>query len=86
MIENKLQNVKLEKLSNIDWNAWIFNPIKSGIFGFTMFFVVVILTKLLASVINPGNNFVIELDDIYLSLIGFVLLFLIKILENFRTE
>jgi len=85
MAENMIQKIKTERTKSINWTALIVKPIQGGLFGFATFFIVVIFTKLLSSAINPDSVFVVEIDDVYLSLIGFVLSFLIKLLENFRS-
>lgn len=62
----------------------ISKAISWGILGFAMFFIVILFTKFLSSAINSGVKFIIDLDDVYLSLLGFFLTALIKILECFR--
>ena len=59
-------------------------PVSSGIFGFALFFTILLLTKFIAYGIGSIPKFIIDLDDVVLSLIGFVLMGLIKLLENFQ--
>jgi len=59
-------------------------PLKSGIIGFSMFFTFILATKFISSVIGTVIEFTVVLDDLLISLIGFVLLFLIRFLENFK--
>lgn len=65
---------------------YVINPIKSGIFGFSAFFSILLVTKLFSYWIGTYDEFAIDLDDVLLSVIGFILVFLIKFLENFKQE
>lgn len=67
-------------------NKYIFKPITSGGLGFASFLFVLILTKLISVMVGTLSTFIIEFDDLLLSLIGFILLFLIRFLENFREK
>ena len=60
----------------------IFKAFQSGFFGFAIFFTVLLLSKYLSSLIGNSKNFTIDLSDVLLSLIGFVLTFLISLLSN----
>ena len=59
-------------------------PLRSGIGGFIAFFVVLAVSKLLGYFTGSIKTWNIESSDILLSLLGFILLFLIKFLENFK--
>ncbi len=63
---------------------YIWAPIRAGIFGFAMFFTILLAVKLFSYIIGTYSFFAIELTDLALSSIGFVLLFLIRELENFK--
>ncbi|MBU0561475.1 MAG: hypothetical protein KJ799_05620 [Bacteroidetes bacterium] len=65
---------------------YVLYPLRSGLFGFSTFFAVLIFTKLLSYWIGTYEEFVVDLDDVFLSSIGFVLVFLIKFLENFKEK
>ena len=65
---------------------YIWAPIRSGCCGFAMFFAILLAVKLFSYIIGTYNFFAIELTDLSLSSIGFVLLFLIRELENFKEE
>jgi len=67
-------------------NDYIWAPIRSGFYGFTMFFTILLAVKLFSYVIGTYNYFAVELTDLSLSSIGFVLLFLIRELENFKEK
>ncbi len=64
------------------FKTFFIEPISNGLFGFALFFSILLLTKGLASFLNIQKGFSIDFDDVILSLIGFILLFLIKLLEN----
>ncbi len=59
-------------------------PFSNGVFGFALFFTILLLTKFIAFGIGSIPKFIIDMDDVVLSLIGFVLMGLIKLLENFQ--
>jgi hypothetical protein len=63
---------------------YIWAPIRSGCCGFAMFFTILLAVKLFSYIIGTYNFFAVELTDLSLSSIGFVLLFLIRELENFK--
>ncbi len=63
---------------------YFFIPAKAGIFGFITFFVILSATKYLSYLIGTQSSFSIMIDDVLLSSIGFLLAFLIKILENLK--
>ena len=65
---------------------FIWAPIRAGIFGFAMFFTILLAVKLFSYAIGTYSFFAIELTDLGLSSIGFVLLFLIRELENFKDK
>ena len=67
-------------------NCFVLKPIGFGILGFIMFLGVLIITKFLGCCVGTIEKFVIETDDLLLSVLGFVLVFLIKFLENFRDK
>jgi hypothetical protein len=77
---------KNSAISIIKWKQYLLSPLKSGLFGFAMFFTILLIVKLFSYAIGTYNFFVIEISDIELSLIGFVLLFLIRELENFKEK
>ncbi len=73
-----------KKVPNQVFSKYVFSPLKGGIGGFAIFFSILIFTKLLAYFIGVQNIFNIDFSDVLLSTIGFVLVFLIKFLENFQ--
>ncbi len=71
----------LADIFKLSWEVF-----KSGMAGFAGFFSILIFTKLIASWIGTVDVFYVNFDDVLLSSIGFVLIALIKILENFKEE
>jgi hypothetical protein len=61
-------------------------PLKAGIGGFALFFSVLLFTKFFAYLIGTQNLFEIDVEDLLLSTIGFILAFLIRFLENFKEK
>ncbi len=64
---------------------FIFLPVRSGLFGFLAFFAILTAAKFLGYLIGSVSMFKIDIEDVGLSFLGFVLVFLIRILENFKT-
>lgn len=61
-------------------------PLRAGLLGFSIFLIILIVTKWISYLIGTNDNLTIDVEDVYLSVIGFILLFLIKFLENFKEE
>jgi len=86
------QSAKIAELAKEPFNYTIFfkryiiKPLKSGLYGFAMFFSVLILTKGIAVFIGTFQNFQIDLYDVLLSMVGFLLTALIAILENLKSD
>lgn len=57
-----------------------------AIFGFFLFFLIIIIAKAMSYSLGIINQFQIEAEDILLSVIGLVLMSLIKILEELRLK
>mgnify|MGYP001160708266 CR=1 FL=1 len=71
---------------NLSAKQYFVEPLKSGLLGFAIFVTILIIVKLFSYAIGSYNNFTLEISDIQLSLVGFVLLFLIRFLENFKEK
>lgn len=65
-------------------SQFIIAPFKSGLAGFAAFFSILVFTKALGYMLGTQTTFEIVLDDVFLSAIGFVLVFLIRLLENVK--
>ena len=58
-------------------------PFGSGIWGFLSFMAIICLSKFLGNLVGTLEAFEIEFEDITLSLLGFIMSYLIKFLKNF---
>lgn len=63
---------------------FVVSPIKNGFVGYFTFLFVLVATKYFSFLIGNQQQFRIEVGDALLSLIGFVLFFLIRLLENLK--
>ncbi|MCF7859598.1 MAG: hypothetical protein K9N07_09820 [Candidatus Cloacimonetes bacterium] len=61
-------------------------PLLAGLYGFSLFLIIVVLTKLIGAFIGSTDGINLSMSDVYISLIGFFLLSLIKVLEFYREE
>lgn len=68
------------------YSSFLFQPLLHGVGGFFLFFSILLLTKALAYWLGTQPSFKIEMEDVILSLVGFILLGLIRILDNFRSK
>jgi len=59
---------------------------QSGLFGFALFFTILIISKYLSSLVGNIETFTVNISDVFLSLIGFVLTFLIALLQSFSKK
>ena len=66
--------------------AYFLNPVKGGFFGFTAFFGLLAGIKYFSFLIGNRPRFRLDITDVTLSLLGFILIFLIKFLENFQEK
>lgn len=67
-------------------NLYVLHPLKGGLWGFVIFFVLLLMVKYLGYVIGSQNEFLVDQTDLILSMVGFVLVFLIRLLENFKEK
>lgn len=67
-------------------NKFFLIPLKSGILGLIIFLVVLFITKSLGNLVGTVSNISIDTEDFLLASIGFIMFFLIKVLENFNKE
>jgi hypothetical protein len=63
---------------------YLLKPVVSGIFGFTLFLIVILISKFIEFEIGAFASFQIEVSDLYLSFLGFLFLFLINLLKNIQ--
>ncbi len=65
---------------------YLINPVSSGLMGFAAFFTLILLSNLFTYVFGISSNFVLGIDEVLYSAVGFVLVFSYKFLENFQTN
>ncbi|MBA4405643.1 hypothetical protein C0389_00030 [bacterium] len=71
---------------NSKMKSFFIRPCANGLCGFILFFLLILLMKFLQQIFGTERAISIELEDILLSAIGFILLFLIAFLKNFRQD
>jgi hypothetical protein len=85
LLRNAIEGKEFKHIASLLKN-YILLPLKSGIFGFAIFITILLVVKLFSYLFGTYSYFAIEISDIELSGIGFVLLFLIRLLENFKEK
>lgn len=81
MINNSSQSIKFTYKNN-SFYKYILNPLKAGIFGYLIFFLILALTKLVNSFVTEDSVLMLEAEDLLLCLIGFFLAFIMKIFDK----
>ncbi len=59
-------------------------PLKSGLYGFAAFFTLLIVVKTVVSLIGSGEEFIVNTGDVLQSSLGFVLVFVIRLVQNIK--
>ena len=72
------------KISNL--KRYCISPIRCGLGGFFIFLLVICITKLLGTIFGSSVNFLFEKEDLLLDMIGFVMFFVIKVLNNINEK
>ncbi|NOX65190.1 MAG: hypothetical protein GXO85_05160 [Chlorobi bacterium] len=75
-----------DNLSTVFANYHLFSAFSGGVFGFLLFFLIIVIVKTISFWLGTLSQIKIEPEDIMLSLIGLVLMALIKILEELRLK
>jgi hypothetical protein len=90
MDSNTVENVKKLSSAKMNGDDLLFNyfliPFRAGLYGFLIFFGILVITKLFGYMIGTQKIFLISSGDLLLSLIGFGPIFMIRLLVNFRKE
>ncbi len=66
------------------FQSFIFEPIIAGLYGFATYFFVLLIVKMIQYYFGFSANLKMDINDLSLASIGFVLFFLIKLLQNLR--
>jgi len=83
-VQGKVHQESFINFKNPILLSYLFYPIRAGLFGFALFFTTIFISKYIGYVVKSANEFYIDMNDVILSLLGFVLLWLLKFLENFN--
>lgn len=59
-------------------------PIEAGLYGFYLVFTIILLLKLVTYILGFHEAFQFDLMDFLLSLVGFILLFLVDLIKNLQ--
>jgi len=60
-------------------------PTRSGLYGFAAFFTLLIAAKFFWYLIGFKDWFTVTVDDVTISLLGFAIVFIVRIAQNFKT-
>lgn len=63
---------------------YLLSPLKSGLYGFAVFFTILISVKAVVSLFDYSNYFIVNTEDVLLSSFGFGVLFLIRLVQNLK--
>ncbi|GBD87103.1 hypothetical protein BMS3Abin03_01029 [bacterium BMS3Abin03] len=85
IVSGSRSNIENKRTLSI-FNIFLLQPFKTGLYGFAAFFTVLILTRGITVLFGFMDSYVVNIDDVYFSLLGFVLVFLIKLLENIKSS
>ena len=80
------KNFKPNNISSIIPKKNLTSAFSGGIFGFFLFLLIIIVVKTISYLLGTLGQFKLESEDILLSVIGFVLMSLIKVLEGLRLK
>jgi hypothetical protein len=64
--------------------SFLIKPFVSGLYGFAAFFSVLIFTKGITYILGFTEQYIISSDDVLFSILGFVLVYLIKLFESIK--
>ena len=64
--------------------SFFFKPFVSGLYGFAAFFTVLIFTKGITYLFGFTEQYIVSIEDLLFSILGFVLVFLIKLFESIK--
>lgn len=65
---------------------FLFKPLLAGLYGYAAFFTVLLLCKWMGCIIDSRQIFKVDNVDLLIAMVGFLLLFSIRFLENFSNK
>ena len=66
--------------------SFFFKPFVSGLYGFAAFFTALIFTKGVTYLFGFTDQYIVSSDDVLFSILGFILVFLIKLIESIKQK
>jgi hypothetical protein len=66
--------------------SFLIKPFVSGLYGFAAFFTVLIFTKGTTYLFGFTEQYMVSSDDVLFSILGFVLVFLIKLFDSIKQK
>jgi len=67
---------------NLIFRELLLRPLIAGLFGFSLFFTTVLICQIVGLLIGEEKILFVEISDVYFSLLGLGLAFLIRLLSN----
>lgn len=67
-------------------HAFVLKPLLAGFLGFGMFLLILFVLKLVRNLVLGENDPLFEGEDLLLATIGFILMWLLEFLKNFKTQ
>lgn len=64
-------------------HQFVLMPLLAGLFGYAIFFTILLICKWLGCIIDTTQTFSVDTVDLLIGMVGFVLLFMVRVLENF---
>lgn len=65
---------------------FLFHPLLLGLQGFSLFFIILIMLKFLDFLFSTIDDFTVEIEDLFICGIGFLLRFIIGYMEYFSAK
>jgi hypothetical protein len=66
--------------------SFIYSPIKSGVFGFVIYFLVIASAKTVSYLLGISDIINLNFDDLLLSTAGFLYAFIFSLLKNYKQD
>lgn len=83
-IIRKTITVQKNRIITKEFLKSIITPVISGIYGFSLLLIFFIIGKFISYLVGNNSSFSVDLEIVAISIIGFVLFFLIKMIEVLR--
>lgn len=89
-MKNALLSESSSKTENRAFFSFLINflikPIKSGFYGFTAFFVVLVLAKSILYFFGFSHEFIVNSEDVLFCLLGLIIVFPVKLVESIKNQ